>query len=428
VIKIEAFLALEASLAGRLRDAFRAYVSGTLSKIEDALDKEDYDEAVRLVGTIDLRYPFESAKGYIAWVTNLVMLFGASRVTKRPGTSVVGLGYEKMMAQQIVSSFCTVSADSGTQYLVEQALQLIAQRRKDKAQVQKDSAASYKAWVTRRRNAGLPTKETERQGYDTAAQLRALGAVAEISAEEWDSLSLPIGPQEYVETMLGGPVKLLKGGDLTLSLQSDGLSLWGSNLEVHGVPSSAYIRTLYPKSMEMHHDKWVIDKSARGTGAAKKALADSIDLYSKMGVKKLKLTANEDAGGYVWARFGFKPETPETAHYVAKEAKDKLARAARLAKPTGDALREYQLVERVVDSLVSSGVDGKEVMNTLSILSSLKTPNLDREWAPVFAAQKKAVGLNTVAKMILRNSYWAAVLDFSDASAVKRVRDYAKGI
>jgi hypothetical protein len=53
-------------------------------------------------------------------------MFGASRVTENPGTSVVGLGFEKIVAQQVVSGFIGVF-NIAQVYLQAKVLQLIAQ-------------------------------------------------------------------------------------------------------------------------------------------------------------------------------------------------------------------------------------------------------------------------------------------------------------
>lgn len=127
----EAFLAIEASLATRLQKQFYEYAAPILIQIETAIAALDWDEATRLASTFDLRQVLEDTRDHITWLTNLAMLFGASRVTRSPGTSVVGLGYEKMMTLQAVNAFCLNVTQGATTYLTTQAVQLVARKRQE---------------------------------------------------------------------------------------------------------------------------------------------------------------------------------------------------------------------------------------------------------------------------------------------------------
>lgn len=126
MVKTEAFLALEVSLSQRLQASLVSITSKLYSEIQKAIEAEDFVQAEKLVGEISLHSLYESNKDYIEYVTNLAMLFGASRVTSTPGTSVVGLGYEKITAQQSMLSFQQMLIQKAEAYLKQTAMQLIA--------------------------------------------------------------------------------------------------------------------------------------------------------------------------------------------------------------------------------------------------------------------------------------------------------------
>lgn len=56
-----------------------------------------------------------------------------------------------------------------------------------------------------------------------------------------------------------------------------------------------------------HHSFFRLDKELRGKGASKEILRNSLDLYEKMGVKKITFQA-DSVGKYAWASLGFKEE------------------------------------------------------------------------------------------------------------------------
>jgi GNAT superfamily N-acetyltransferase len=105
MIKPEAFLALEASLSERIGQALAEALGDLYLRVSDALDAGDVASARQILGTLSLSSLVEDHRDYIAYLTHMAMLFGASRVTQQPGTSVVGMGFEKMTAHQMQTAF-----------------------------------------------------------------------------------------------------------------------------------------------------------------------------------------------------------------------------------------------------------------------------------------------------------------------------------
>lgn len=130
-IKLESFLALEKALSKRMQASLTSLTKETYSNVGEAIKQGQWDEATRLLQAMQLSKVFEDNKGYVTYLTNLAMLFGASRVTASPGTSVVGLGFEKNTAYQMVQTFQQSVTQKAEAYLKTMGLQLIAQYRGD---------------------------------------------------------------------------------------------------------------------------------------------------------------------------------------------------------------------------------------------------------------------------------------------------------
>ena len=125
-ISAKAFLAIEASLSLRLQKALGLATSKLYKGIDVELGRNNFENARRLVGPLSLDSVFQSTEPYITYCTNLAMLFGASRVTPNPGTSVVGMGHEKTMVQQAVQSLGIAIGRPAEDAIKATALQLIA--------------------------------------------------------------------------------------------------------------------------------------------------------------------------------------------------------------------------------------------------------------------------------------------------------------
>lgn len=136
MIPAEAFIAIEGLLGKHLQNAFSKVAGDLLREVSALLDSGDYSGATEKAQGLTLEPMFEESKAFIEKQTNMAMLFGASRVSNTPGTSVVGLGFEKTMTAQIVETFRGHFRNAET-YLRDKAVQLIAQTRDEKEPVQK---------------------------------------------------------------------------------------------------------------------------------------------------------------------------------------------------------------------------------------------------------------------------------------------------
>lgn len=136
-IKVESFLALEASLTKRLVAGLERVTSDIYAEVELHLKAGEYEKAGHALQALQLAPIFEANKEYVSYITDLAMLFGASRVTSTPGTSVVGLGYEKNTAYQLVQTFQQMIGQKAEAYLKTNGMQLIAEHKASAESVQK---------------------------------------------------------------------------------------------------------------------------------------------------------------------------------------------------------------------------------------------------------------------------------------------------
>lgn len=119
MITASAFRAIESSLFAKLTEVLEPITTALYAKVEDALAKGDFDHALQEFNTLNLTTLREELQGYIEYITSVAMLFGASRVTQQPGTSVVGLGYEALATKQMSNLFLTAVTLKAELYLKE---------------------------------------------------------------------------------------------------------------------------------------------------------------------------------------------------------------------------------------------------------------------------------------------------------------------
>lgn len=196
-MRAETFILLEEALAKRLIKAFTAKVSQRAKKVDWALKRGDYDAARALFRRLYLEDLFDSLKPIIQFQTQASMLFGASRVSKSPRTTVVGLGFEQLMAEQMVNGF-KAYLRGADEYLVEVGLQLIAQQEiKDQSVAKKEAALGpFESFVDQQGRAYfnmISSLHTSRvSGWGFTAEALALGIVEYQVTEQLDARTCPV--------------------------------------------------------------------------------------------------------------------------------------------------------------------------------------------------------------------------------------------
>jgi len=80
----------------------------------------------------------------------------------------------------------------------------------------------------------------------------------------------------------------------------------------------------YDPELIVSHDYFYIPPSARQKGIGKTVLESCLKQYENMDVKRIKVHAGLEDGGYVWAKAGFKATNYEEVNLILEVAKDKL--------------------------------------------------------------------------------------------------------
>lgn len=62
------------------------------------------------------------------------------------------------------------------------------------------------------------------------------------------------------------------------------------------------------------HKYFILPPESQGTGVSKETIANNLRTYKAAGINKIDLHANVGMGGYVWLRYGFKPDPDQLAN------------------------------------------------------------------------------------------------------------------
>lgn len=125
MITANAFISIERALSKKLNDALSRVTKEVYSKVDAALLSGDYDKAQQEFSALSVASIRDSVKEYVEFMTHVGMLFGASRVTQQPGTSVVGMGFEALSATQMANAFLQGLCQKADAYLKEVGAKLL---------------------------------------------------------------------------------------------------------------------------------------------------------------------------------------------------------------------------------------------------------------------------------------------------------------
>jgi DNA topoisomerase-1 len=126
MVKVEAFKSLEASLAIRLGKRLKQLTHEDYRRVANAIEDGKWGLAEYTLNRITLNNFFKGQTEYVAYLTRMAMLFGASLVTSKPANTVVGLGYEDAIQVQMIHNFESLVLLKLTDTLKVFGLQLIA--------------------------------------------------------------------------------------------------------------------------------------------------------------------------------------------------------------------------------------------------------------------------------------------------------------
>ena len=117
MITSDAFLAIERALSAKMAEALSRTTKDIYSKVDAALVSGNADKAREEFSRLNLSSIRDEVKDHVYFLTHTAMLFGASRVTQQPWTSVVGMGFEATTATQMANGFLQTALQKAEVYL-----------------------------------------------------------------------------------------------------------------------------------------------------------------------------------------------------------------------------------------------------------------------------------------------------------------------
>lgn len=125
-IRAETFIALESTLSRRLLATLGEVLKPTYRAVEEALAAGDYQAARKLVQAINLDAVYSSNEDFILLLSRMAAIFGASRVTRSPGTTLVSMGFERTTMEMAAQSLRLGIRQNVQEAMVRAGLQSIA--------------------------------------------------------------------------------------------------------------------------------------------------------------------------------------------------------------------------------------------------------------------------------------------------------------
>lgn len=166
----------------------------------------------------------------------------------------------------------------------------------------------------------------------------------------------------------------------------------GQSVSVHftGDSGTSITRKFTKSGDDIFVDHSFFRAGSRGNGSAKALFRVSLGVYKMLGVKKVKVHANIDVGGYAWAKFGFVP-TQSSWEGLRGRMTEKLMRLSGV--PADAKTRIKALLE-------------KNDPKTLFALSDAK------------------IGERSIGKEMLLGSDWYGALSLNDGDSYRRCVGY----
>jgi hypothetical protein len=168
---------------------------------------------------------------------------------------------------------------------------------------------------------------------------------------------------------------------------------------------------LDPAQQRAHLSWTVLTPAARGTGAFKPMLQNLLLAMRDCRIVRITLVAGLSHGGYVWATYGFLPQTPVEWTRLAGLLRTKLATVAAQLTPEQTALVGQLLAS--ADPLALRAIAAIKVEVTAPAAASSATGPMAGSMAGSMAS-----GPTTLGRYLLLGSEWKGQLELSDGPSM----------
>lgn len=236
--------------------------------------------------------------------------------------------------------------------------------------------------------------------------------------------SKEINPIHLVTQLLGIDITKEFEGEISVYMSDGKVAVSGTEYERNGAFIEQHTLLLDLKNKTAKLDILTLPSDQQNAGVVKSVFKDYIKTFESLNINKMELHANLDAGGYAWAKYGFKPKSLTSDKKLALDAMERLNKFQDLVdlEAAPEAEHEFKTIKR----LLSRYVDNDYNTSITAIMAHLKTPHLDKllnaDMKISFKAIKppvKSVPKNlklSLSKFMLMNSNWHGVLELNPKS------------
>lgn len=250
----------------------------------------------------------------------------------------------------------------------------------------------------------------------------------QVSKDDLKSIKLKGNPKEFVKvfgdkvtpkevaTSLFGSEKLKGNVDFGFEGVVDNGMLYAENTEIFGAKVKEMQRYFDLKNKEVEHYLLRLEESNQGGGAIKEMYKSAIPLYKKMGMEKITLTANLNAGGYAWAKYGFNLKDAGDAKNLSQKMNDRIefGMIADYAENDSRIKKELETTKKLLKKYSND-------VRLPRIISDIQTPFTDRF---LTLRNREAKIKPSLAKHLLMNTEWKGELSFKDKASMDRLNKY----
>lgn len=212
------------------------------------------------------------------------------------------------------------------------------------------------------------------------------------------------GFEESLKSLFGGTPLTCKNANVSAFLRDGKLESLDFDMRLQakgcGDRAGTMARSFeftHPDGPTVYHSYFSLAPEFQDAGIAKRILGNSLELYDRLGIERVSLTAGLEVGGYAWARYGFKPESKESLRELQDEVRWNLDQL-------GVSTRTHSLVSRLLDS------DDPKSVWTLSDLDMMVTG---------YDGGRMKLG-----KALLMGTAWDGELDLKDDESRERFQQY----
>ncbi len=221
--------------------------------------------------------------------------------------------------------------------------------------------------------------------------------------EAWSRRS-DIGLAELFGKLFAGSGVNVSEGRLIGDTEDPALETWEYRLKLKSETSGRTVGQMNrcitfseDEAPEVSHDLLKLQPEFQDKNLAKELLSRSVEVYDQIGIEKVTLTAGLTVGGYAWAKYGFKPDSPEETWELWDQVQSNLEDLSLSAR-----------TRNLVSGLLRS--DDPKTVWTLSDLGQQVEDEYGEE--------------TTLGKALLMGTAWCGELDLTDSESRQRFDQY----